>query len=44
MKVLQKNYRIPLYMNIDVSIKPNWQLGLMELVIISQGNENFKII
>ncbi len=38
MKVLRQIYRTPLYMNVDLSIKPNWQLGLMELVNISQGN------
>lgn len=29
-------------MNVNVSIKPNWQLGLVELANISQRNENFK--
>ncbi len=38
MKTLQQIYRNLLYMNANVSIKPNWQ-GLMEFVNVSQENE-----
>jgi hypothetical protein len=41
MKTLQQIYENPLYMNANVSIKPNWQ-GLMEFVSVNQENENFK--
>jgi hypothetical protein len=35
MKTFQQIYKTPFYINVDVSIKPNWQ-GLVELANISQ--------
>jgi hypothetical protein len=38
MKKFRQIYKTPLYKNVDVSIKPNWQ-GLVELANISQESE-----
>jgi len=41
MKTFRQIYKTPLYINVDVSIKPDWQ-GLVELANISQESETLK--